>query len=299
MPYLWTILTSSAALLAVLWLSACAPGQGLPGLSSMPQLEMSQTAAQKSEAAHKSLADHDYKAAEAAYEALANENPGDAEFLVGLADSQRLQGKLDDAIKQYDKALDAFPGYPDALEGKGLILVQQAQFDAAVSLFSQVLKADPDRWHSLDGVGIAFAAKNLHEQAIQYYTKALAIEPTSPIVNNNIALSFAAQKQFKEAISALKIAIGGLSGDEEKRKKAELNLSLVYGLAGMMDPAEVILRKYLPEEKVYYNLGLYAKLARNYDLANTYLSKALLASPGVYENAWKALDSVKPYVSEE
>ncbi|MCH8323455.1 MAG: glycine--tRNA ligase subunit beta [Proteobacteria bacterium] len=96
-----------------------------------------------------------------------------------------------------------------------------------------------------------------------------------------------------------KIQVSSFYDYEAKLKKVELNLSLIYGITGQMNQAESILRKYFDEPIVYNNLGIYAHLGDDNDLAHTYLNKALTSSPGIYESAWNNLKRIKPLTSPE
>jgi Flp pilus assembly protein TadD len=151
----------------------------------------------------------------------------------------------------------------------------------------------------MNAVGVAFDITKRPDEAQDYYKTALEVKPEEPMVLNNYALSYAFQGNYKEAIATMKRAVVRLSKAEDKKRRAELNLSLIYGLAGMMEPAEVLLRKHLPEPLVYNNLGMYAHLANDNDLAQTYLHKAVMESPTFYQKAWETLKVVEPLVSKE
>lgn len=286
MPYVWTSLTSLIAFALVLWLSACQPMQTADSAVTLknPALKMT-----KEETAQVNLADEqmqarNFSAAEETLKALVEKRWGDADLFVKLGNSQRLQGKQVEAIAAYDAALQALPGQPDALEGKGIALMEQGQFVEAAQVLDDVLKVDPTRWKSLNAIGVAFAATGRHPEALQYYERALVAAPQNPLVQNNMGLSYAARQQFAEAVRALKGAAVGFANDAERRRQAELNLSLVYGLGGMMEPADMLLRRNLSLDKAAQNLGHFAKMRRNYGLAESFIVEALTKGTEAYEN---------------
>jgi Flp pilus assembly protein TadD len=233
------------------------------------------------------------------YEGLVKSDPHNIRYLVGLADAKRRAGDIAGADQVYDNILRINSKNPDALEGKGLILLSKGQFEDAIEKFISVLEIDALHWKSLNGLGIAHSLTQRHPLSIEYYMSALQISGDSPVVMNNIGLAYAFLKDYQHAEDYLNRAALRFAGDKEKLQRVELNLSLVYGIQEKMNEAEVLLRKYFDEPQVFHTLGIYAHLANDNDLAQTYLHKALSSSPGVYDDAWKTLKRVEPLVSKE
>ncbi len=271
----------------VLWLSACQPMQPLADSGVVlkgPSIQMSKDEKEQAALADQQIADADFAGAEQTLAALVEKRWSDADLFTKLGNVQRWQGKNDAAQASYDAALMSLPGSPDALEGKGLSLMEQLRFEEAAVVLEEVVRSSPNRWKSLNAIGVAFAARGQHAEAVQYYQAALKVAPENALVLNNIGLSFASQKQFAEAVRALKGAAIGFANDAERRRQAELNLSLVYGLGGMLEPSEMLLRRNLPPEKAEHNLMTYAKLRRNPNFAQDFIIQALTKGTDVYEN---------------
>ncbi len=201
------------------------------------------------------------------------------------------------ALGIYDQILTKNPKQIDALEQKGIILLNQGNLSGAIGLFNEVLAQDALRWKTLNAIGVAYALNQQMSQALEYYKTALDIAPENVAVLNNLGLAYAFNLDFMNAEETLQRALGQpLTAD--KQRQIEQNLALVYGLSGRADLAEPILRKYMPEAAVYNNLGLYAKLAGDTDLARSYLNEALTASPGFYEKAWENLQNLPDYTPD-
>jgi Flp pilus assembly protein TadD len=111
-------------------------------------------------------------------------------------------------------------------------------------------------------------------------------------VLNNVGLTLAIDKQYDKAIVALQkgVALAPQEGDEKKR--LALNLALVYGITGNMAAAEETAKPYLTPAGLDNNMGYYAHLAKDDELAKTYLNMALTKSPVYYQRAWDNLDTV-------
>lgn len=232
----------------------------------------------------------DYASASQYYNQLVQKNPKDMRFMLGYADSLRLDNKMANAREVYEKALELDPNSLDAFEGKGLTLMEEGKFDAAIGIFNTILARDASRWRTINAIGVALALTNRGDEAMQYYNAALEFEPNSSIVLNNMGLLQALLGKHSDAIATLNRASQLLRESDPRKKQIDLNLALVYGISGQMEQAENTARPYLTQAALYNNLGFYAKLSHNQDLAKSYLTKALDSSPVHYEKAWKNMN---------
>lgn len=278
----------------VLALCSCQLHKGIsPSLTSIPK------APSLLSDARKAYDNGEFKTAEEKYETLARSDRNNPIYYVGMGDARRRQGNYDKAIEAYKDALALDNKNADAIEGIGLTRLEQGKVKEAIESFMKVLEVDAVRWKSLNALGVAYDLSDKHELAMEYYESALALSNDSPVVMNNMGLGHAFLGEYDDAIRVLNRAVSRFGASESKQKMAEMNLALVYGLAGRTSEAESILRKYLTEAQVYNNLGIYAHLANDNDLAQTYLNMALSASPEFYQSAWDSLQRVEPLVTPE
>ncbi len=242
--------------------------------------------------AHQAEEKREYSRAIQFYQQLLDSDKENIAYSIGLADNLRRMGQYAEAAARYGAALAKEPSNIDALEGRGLCLINKGDFDDAGDLFKQVIAKDPKRWRSLNATGILFVMKEMPKEALVYYDQALKVKPDEPAVLNNVGLTMAMTQDYPNAIDALKRAGNKLLDGDEQKKRADLNLALVYGLSGDMDKAEQVARRHLKESALNNNLGFYAYLADNKELAKAYLNNALSGSPVFYEKAWKNLETV-------
>lgn len=234
----------------------------------------------------------DFARAAATMKQVLDKEPDNAELLVKYADLLRKAGQLEDAIKNYDRALGTKPDLLDAKEGKALAMLANGSLTDAGNLFGEVLKLDQKRWRSLNAVGILFALKNMENEADSYFQEALKQSNNSASVLNNIALGKAFGHDFNGAIDLFMQARSKVPEDSPDIRRISLNLALVYGIMGRIDEAQKISEKYLTQEQLYNNLGFYAILSKDEGLAKTYLNMALTQSPKYYERAWNNLEMI-------
>lgn len=214
------------------------------------------------------------------------------QYAVSLASALRRAGGYDDSLKVLDVVLKNEPDNIDALEGKGLSLLGQGKSQDAGRVFEQVLKKDPKRWRTLNALGILFTIKNLMPEANAYYTEALKYSPDNPSILNNVGLSFAIERRYPKAIEALQQAARLSDAGTATKRQVELNIALVVALAGDLDQAKMIAARHLKGAALDNNLGLYAHLANNDELAKAYLNTALSGTPTYYERAWRNLEVI-------
>ncbi len=230
--------------------------------------------------------------AEYYYSQLVEARPNNLDYQFRYAEILRKAGKCEQAMKGYEKIIAAKPGDMNALEGKALCLLAVGKNPQAADIFSQILVAEPNRWKSLNGAGLIFAGDKKFNEAAQYFNAASDASDGNPAVMNNQGLAKALTGNFKDGIKILEKAMLKSENNTGQKRNIALNLALVYGISGDEDMAERTARPYLTEPQLYNNLGVYAELAKDRDLAKTYLNKALQGAPIYYERAWENLERV-------
>lgn len=220
-------------------------------------------------------------------------NTTNPEFYLALADSLRLAKQFPDAHKAYDALLDIDADSMAGKQGKGFVFLEEGNFESAFKLFEDILEHDKANWRTINAVGVALALTDRKDEAMKYYSSALQLSDGNPIIRNNIGLLLALQGEFGRAISSLEHLSQTLPPNTPTRTQVDLNLSLVYGLAGRLDDAKAIAAPHLSEAALYNNLGLFARFSNDPALARTYLSKALSSSPTHYKKAWDNLHQLQ------
>lgn len=234
----------------------------------------------------------DYAQAAQLYQQILEKQPNDKNVLLSLADCLRRSGDIDRALAVYDAVLQQDATMVAAKEGKSLALMSKGDFDTPGVLLAEVMKVDATRWKTLNAMGILFSVRNMQPEAQAYYLEALKYSMNNPSVLNNLGLSQALSKHFDAAIASLQQASTLTASNGGDRKRIDLNLSLVYASAGKLDEARAIAERYFTGAVLNNNLGLYAHLAKDDQLAKAYLNMALTESKTFYEKAWDNLQSI-------
>lgn len=283
-------------LFALLTMTACASGpmpvDPVKLLNSMdgpkvPTMEDSLMASAKN-----AEAQGDFHQAAIYYQQLLEKKPDNNELAFDLAESYRRSGEPDKAIYLYDQLIAKDPKMLAAKESKGLALIAKDDFKSPAPLFDEVMRTDRTRWKTLNAMGILFATRNLQPEAQQYFNEALKFHPDSASIYNNLGLSQAMNRNFDAAIGSLQKASSLEGAGTLERKRVDLNLALVYATAGRLDDAKAIASNYLTGPTLDNNLGLYAHLAKDDQMARAYLNMALTESKTYYAKAWDNLQDI-------
>ncbi|MFO0389216.1 MAG: tetratricopeptide repeat protein [Alphaproteobacteria bacterium] len=226
------------------------------------------------------------------YQQVMVKNPENTDIMIALAETYRRIGEFDKAISLYDAAIDKNSSLIAAKEGKALALLSKGDFDTPAPLFEDVLKTDATRWKTLNGLGILFTTRGMHPEAQQYFREALKYNPGNTSILNNLGLSQALTREYDVASDTLLQAGALAAAGGNDRKRIDLNLALVYAVAGRIEDARMVAEHYYSGAILNNNMGLYAHLAKDNALAKDYLNMALTDSKTYYDKAWQNLQTI-------
>ncbi|MBI4906174.1 MAG: tetratricopeptide repeat protein [Acidobacteria bacterium] len=106
------------------------------------------------------------------------EGPSDSPILankIGIAYHQMLQ--LDQARKQYEKAVKLNPKYSEAINNLGAIHYAKKSYRRAISFYKKALQFAPRSASIYSNLGTAFFARKKYNDAFENYQKALELDP--------------------------------------------------------------------------------------------------------------------------
>ncbi len=206
-------------------------------------------------------------------------NPRDANAYFNRGLAYHNKGQYDQAISDYTKALEINPGFAEAYNNRGFTCGLKGQFDQAISDLNKALEINPSFALAYNNRGWAYLAKDQLDQAISDLNKALEINPKFDLPYYNRGMVYAKKKQYDEAISEYTKAL------EINPRKAEAYISrgFAYHNKGQYDQAISDYTKSLeinPNYALAYNNRGWAYLAKDqFDQAISDLNKALEINP--------------------
>ncbi len=193
------------------------------------------------------------------------------------------KGKGNEAIAQYQKALEINPDYADAHYNLGNILCQKGRVDEAIAHYQKALQINPDDAEVHNNLGLALLQKGNVDEAIAQYQKALEIKPDYAGACYNLGEALFQEGKLDEAVAQYQKAL------QIKPDYAEAHDSLANALLqkGQVDEAIAHYQKALKIKPGYagacYNLGNALCQKGRVDEAIAYYQKALAIKPDYAE----------------
>ena len=88
-----------------------------------------------------------------------------------------VQGKYEQAINEFTKAIELNPGYADIYNKRGLSYYNQEKYDQAIRDYNKAIELNPKYAEAFNNRGIVFYQQEQYDLAVSNYTKALEIDP--------------------------------------------------------------------------------------------------------------------------
>jgi tetratricopeptide (TPR) repeat protein len=147
-----------------------------------------------------------------------------------LASIQAQQDRMTDALGNYQRAVEKFPGFRRAWRNMGLILAREGKHDAAIQAFTRMIELGGGDGYSYGLLGIAYAAKLDHQAAEASFRNALLLQPENAEWRFRLVQCAFKQDKFEDAATLLNVLI------ERYPDKAQFWLLQAETYLGMKEP---------------------------------------------------------------
>ena len=209
--------------------------------------------------------------------------PGDSDAYNGLGLALARKGQTDDAIACFQKALEARPGFFNAHYNLATELFERRQLDAAIVEFQKALEILPGHAKAHNNLGGAFLQKGQLDQAIVQYQLALQNDPGFVTAHNNLGAALSEKGRLDEAIAQYRMVLESQPDFVE----AHYNLGVALFRKGRLDEAIVHFQKTLEIQpsnaEAHCNLGNLLLLKGRTNEAVAHLQRALEIRPDLNE----------------
>jgi tetratricopeptide (TPR) repeat protein len=98
-------------------------------------------------------------------------------------------GRLAEAIEQFQTALKIKPEFADAHYNLGYILSRQGKLEAGIYHLGQSLRLEPTKRKALNNLGVALALQGRYQEAANNFETALKLNPMDADVHNNLGFA--------------------------------------------------------------------------------------------------------------
>ena len=133
--------------------------------------------------------------------------PDYAEAHYNLGTALQAQGRLDEAVQSYYKALSFKPGFAEAHSNLGNALRAQGKLDEAVAGYRKALSFRPDLAEGHYNLGIALLAQGKADAAVASLHKALALKPNDAEARNDLGNALRTQGKLDAAVASYRNAL--------------------------------------------------------------------------------------------
>ena len=127
-------------------------------------------------------------------------DPDNAEIHYSLGNTFRLQSKMDEAATHYQRAVMLKPNFADAHNNFGNVLRRQGKLDEAAAHYQRAITLKPNFAVAYINLGNAFQDQGAADQAESQYRRALALNPGFAEAHSNLANTLNRQGKLDEAV---------------------------------------------------------------------------------------------------
>ncbi len=117
------------------------------------------------------------------------------------------QGKYEEAIVQYQKAIALQPDFVDAYNDWGRVLHAQKKYDEAIIQYQKTVEIQPSYVYGYYNTGLALYAQKRYDEAIAQYQKAIEVQPDYVDGYINWGLTLYELQRYDEAIAQFQKAL--------------------------------------------------------------------------------------------
>jgi Flp pilus assembly protein TadD len=143
------------------------------------------------------------------------------------------QGRLEEAIREYQTSLRLDPNDAVAHSNLGGVYEKQGRFKEAMEEFNTAIRLMPDLAAAHTNIGVFYGKQGRLEEAIKELQTALNLDPDDATAHGNLGGIYGKQGRLEEAIKELQTALN-LDPDNAA---AHYNLGVFYGNQGRLEEA--------------------------------------------------------------
>ncbi|MCE5328455.1 MAG: tetratricopeptide repeat protein [Planctomycetaceae bacterium] len=145
------------------------------------------------------------------------------------------QNRCDEAIIEFQTAMQLKSGYQESMNSLGVALGMQRKYDQSIPLFQEAIRLGQGRAVSArNNLGLALTAMGRFDEAIQQQQLALAAQPDWGKAHNDLAAALLGARRFDEAARSCRESLRL----QPQNPKAHMNLGLA--LNGMKQYGDAI-----------------------------------------------------------
>jgi tetratricopeptide (TPR) repeat protein len=160
----------------------------------------------------------------ALWQDCAAKSPRKARPFNNLGSALTDQGRIEEAIVQFYKAIELKPDYGDAHYNLGYALARAGKLQEAVRHLTTAVRLEPENYMAHNNLGIALLLQDELNEAIYHFKEALRLKPNFAIALNNLGIALKHQGNYAEAINHFTEALRINPNYTEARRNLDLTI---------------------------------------------------------------------------
>lgn len=211
------------------------------------------------------------------YKKKLESNPNDADAIANLGAILQKQGKLDEALAQYQKAESIDPSNINTRINVGTLYQQKGDYRTAVIAYDSVLILYPDNIQANLYKAQSLAAQGENKAAQTYFKKVLSLDPNNEVAQNEMFNSAKVSLSPSQFVDYVKKNSNGVNTND-----ILYNYALDLHKQNKLEDAIIVyseLTKNSTNPEVFVNLAIAQGQMSNYDNALATLNNAKAMFP--------------------
>ena len=146
------------------------------------------------------------------------------------------QGRLDEAVSEFQLAVQADPRYAAAQLNLAYTYERLGRIDEAIAAYTATIALDPKNTVAFNNLGVLYLKRELYDEAIQSFERGLAVDRSDAMLQKNLATAKTNRDILKER--EVRIADARKKADAApKDPRAAYDVARVYASFDMQDQA--------------------------------------------------------------
>lgn len=189
------------------------------------------------------------------------------------------QGRLDEALEQYQAAADLYPQGDQEQDDLGTALMEKGRYAEAIQHLEAALALNPGLFSAQNSLALAYARLGNDDQAVAHFQQALQLHPTTPGVYLNLGSVLHHQGKLDDAMEAYRSAVRQFPTDAEPLRRLAGALAEREQFAAAVEASQQAIRLAPNRADLLLDLGNLQLAQTNYDAAANCYQRALRIEP--------------------
>jgi tetratricopeptide (TPR) repeat protein len=193
------------------------------------------------------------------------------------------EGKIEEAIDYYNKAMRITPDYIFFYNNRGAAYAKLGQYQRAIEDYNQAIRLKPDHSGAYYNRGLAYTDIGQYQQAIENFNTAIHLKPNNADAYNNLGTTYLKLGQYQQAIENCNQAIRLKPNDAN----GYYNRGIAYGKLGQhqreIEDYNQAIRLTPDDADSYYNRGTAYGALGQYQSAIENWNQAIRLKPNYAE----------------